>query len=161
MKKKFTLLIFFVVALHTQLSQAQQGTVSAGGDATGSGGSASYSTGLVTYTTLTGTGGIATGGIQQPYEIYVLGTDDFESIRLSVMVYPNPTASRINLSFESLPDANTRFELFDLNGKLLQEQKVTLTETQIDMAHLPSTMYFLKVYAGNKTVKNFKILKRD
>lgn len=161
MKKKFTLLIFLVVTLHTQLLQAQEGTVAAGGDSTGIGGSASNSTGLVAYTTITGIGGTASRGLQQPYEIYVLGTDDFESIRLSVKVYPNPTVSTINLSFDFFEPGDIRFELYNLNGKLLKEQKVTLKETPIAMDNLPSTMYLLKVYSGGRTLKSFKILKRD
>jgi len=161
MKKKFTLLIFFIATLHATLLQAQQGTVAAGGESVGNGGSASYSTGLLAYTAITGSGGEAYQGVQQPYEIYVLGTDEFESIRLSVKVYPNPTVSTVNLSFDSLEHGSLRFALFDLNGKLLKEQKVTSRETSIAMDHLPSTMYLLKVYSGHRTLKNFKILKRD
>lgn len=161
MKKKFTLLIFLVAGLQATVSYAQQGTTASGGEASGSGGTASYSTGLVSYTTITGSGGTATQGIQQPYEIFVLGTDEFETINLSVIAYPNPTASLLNLSFESLDVPNPKFELYDLNGKLLQEQKITMRETPIMMEHLPVAMYILKVYSGNTELKNFKILKRE
>ncbi|WP_026705537.1 T9SS type A sorting domain-containing protein [Flavobacterium soli] len=161
MKKKFTLLIFFIATLQAQSLHAQQGTVAAGGESTGSGGSASNSIGVPVYTAISGSGGEATQGIQQPYEIYVLGTDEFESIRLSVRVYPNPTVSTAYLSFDSLELENIRFELYDLNGKLLKGQKVTSRETPIAMDRMPSTMYLLKVYSGNRTLKSFKILKRD
>lgn len=160
MKKKFTLLIL-LAGFNVQVLLAQQGTTSSGGDATGSGGTAAYTTGIVAYTTITGAGGTATQGIQQPYEIFVLGDDNFEAITLSVIVYPNPTVSTINLRFESLSVSDPRFELYDLNGRLLQEQKITLIETSIVMGHLPAAAYILKVYAGNTELKKFKILKRD
>lgn len=160
MKKKFTLLIL-LAGFNTPVLLAQQGTTSSGGDASGSGGTASYSTGLVAYTTITGTGGTATQGIQQPYEIFVLGKDDFKAITLSLIVYPNPTVSTINLRFESLNVSDPKFELYDLNGRLLQKQKITLLETPIAMGHLPDAAYILKVYAGITELKKFKILKRD
>lgn len=159
MKKKFTLLIL-LAGFSTPVLMAQQGTTSSGGDASGSGGTASYSTGIVAYTTITGAGGTATQGIQQPYEIFVLGKDNFEKITLSVIVYPNPTVSTINLRLESLNVADPRFELYDLNGKLLKEQKITVVETPIAMAYLPAATYILKVYTGSKELKTFKILKR-
>jgi len=161
MKKKFTLLILLIAGLQATVMQAQQGTTASGGDASGSGGTASYSAGLVAYTTITGSGGTATQGIQQPYEIFVLGTDDFETIRLSIIAYPNPTASVLNLSFSALDLPDPRLELYDLNGKLLRKQDITLKETPIMMEDFPVAMYILKVYSGSREVKNFKILKRE
>lgn len=161
MKKKFTLLIFLLAGLQASVVHAQQGTAASGGDASGSGGTASYTAGLIAYTTITGNGGTATQGIQQPYEIFVLGTDDFEAIRLTVIAYPNPTASVLNLSFSALDLPAPRFELYDLNGKLLRKQDITLTETPIMMEELPVAMYILKVYSAGREVKNFKILKRE
>lgn len=161
MKKKFTLLILVVAGLTDFSVQAQQGTASSGGDASGSGGSASYSTGLLSYTTISGSLGSATQGIQQPYEIFVLGRNDFETIKLAVKVYPNPTVSSIHLSFDSPDLTQTKFELYDLNGKLLRERKITFKETPIEMGHLPAAIYILKVYNGSTELKSFKILKRD
>lgn len=159
MKKKFTLLIL-LAGFNVPVLLAQQGTTSSGGDISGSGGSASYSTGQVAYTTLTGSTGSATQGIQQPYEFFVLGEDHFEAITLSVTVYPNPAVSEIHLRLGSLDVSDPRFELYDLNGRLLLQQKITLMETPIAMASLPTASYLLKVYAGNAELKNFKIIKR-
>lgn len=159
MKKKFTLLIL-LAGLSVPDLLAQQGTTASGGDISGSGGSASYSTGVVAYTTLNGATGSATQGIQQPYEFFVLGTDHFEAITLSVAVYPNPTVSEIYLRLGSVNVSNPRFELYDLNGRLLLQQKITLMETPIAMASLPAASYILKVYAGNAELKTFKIIKR-
>lgn len=160
MKKKFTLLIL-LTGCCISVASAQQGSVASGGDASGSGGTASHSTGLIAYTTLTGSGGTATQGIQQPYEIFVLGNDNFEAISLSVLVYPNPTVSSINLKFDSFTASDSKFELYDLNGRLLQKQKITQVETPIAMDHLPTATYILKVYNGGTELKSFKILKKE
>lgn len=159
MRKKITFLIL-LTGFPISILLAQQGTVSSGGVASGNGGTACNSTGLVAYATLSGTGGTVTQGIQQPYEIFVLGNDDFESVKLAVLVYPNPTVSTINLRFDSFSVSDARFELYDLNGRLLQQQKITLPETPIPMAHLPAAIYILKVYTGTTELKSFKILKR-
>ena len=160
MKKEFTLLIL-LAGFNVPVLLAQQGTTASGGDISGSGGSASYSTGLITYTTISGTSGSATQGIQQPYEIFVLGKDNFEAITLSVTVYPNPAVSTIHLRLGSLDVTNPRVELYDLNGRLLHQQKITLLETPIAMESLPVATYILKVYAGSAELKTFKILKRQ
>lgn len=159
MRKKITFLIL-LTGFPISIVLAQQGTVSSGGVASGSGGTASYSTGLVAYTTLSGTTGTVTQGVQQPYEIFVLGNDDFDPITLTVLVYPNPTVSIVNLRFDSFNDSEAKFELYDLNGRLLQQEKITQTETPIAMAHLPAATYILKVYTGTRELKSFKILKR-
>ncbi len=53
--------------------QAQTSVNATGGNASGSGGSASYSVGQVVYTTHTGTNGSVAQGVQQPFEISVVG----------------------------------------------------------------------------------------
>jgi hypothetical protein len=57
-----------------------------------------------------------------------------------------------------------------MNGKLLQNKKLTGTETQIDMSNYVPATYFVRVYAvgrndrtgviaESKTIKEFKIIK--
>lgn len=70
MKKIIALIIFGCSMLSIQ---AQQTTVSAGGDASGIGGTFSYSIGQVVYTYNYGTDVIVAQGVQQPFEISILG----------------------------------------------------------------------------------------
>lgn len=157
--KKFTCLILLIAAFAAPDLAAQQAVTSSGGEASGSGGSASYSTGQVSYTTITGTGGTATQGVQQPYEIFVLGNDDFKSISLNITAFPNPTISTLTLriEFTSMPDL--RYQLFDLNGRLLRDESVKDMETLISMETLEDAVYILKVYSGRFELKTFKIIK--
>jgi len=151
--------LFIFVVLMSFSSIAQQATVSSGGNATGIGGSVSYSVGQVAYTTQTGSTGSITQGVQQAFEIYTLGVNDFPEIKLSMSVYPNPTISTITLKVEDLSLNDLNIELFDIHGKKIQTEKIQNTNTIIELENLPSSIYFLKVESGNKTIKTFKIIK--
>ena len=140
--------------------QAQTSVNATGGDASGSGGSASYSVGQVVYTTNTGTNGTVAQGVQQPYEISVVtGIEQAKGINLSVSAYPNPTTDYLTLSIGEFDISNLSYQLYDMNGKLLQNAKITGNQTSIVMSNLVPANYFVKVIQGNKEVKTFKIIK--
>lgn len=157
--RKPTRLIVLAASFASPCMWAQQAVTSSGGEMSGSGGSASYSTGQVAYATITGAGGTVTQGVQQPYEIFVLGNDDFQSVSMSATVYPNPAVSNVILRIALGNFENLRYELFDLNGRLLYSDKVIGTETRIPMDIYPEATYVLKAISGNKELKTFKIIK--
>jgi len=139
---------------------AQESINATGGNASGSGGSASYSVGQVVYTTHTGTSGSVEQGVQQPFEISVVtGIEEAKGINLSVTAYPNPTTDYLQLKVESEKLKDLSFQLYDMNGKLLQSEKITGNQTSIAMSSLVPATYFVKVIQGNKEVKTFKIIK--
>ena len=140
--------------------QAQTSVNATGGDASGSGGSVSYSVGQVVYTTHTGTSGSVAEGVQQPYEISVVtGLEEAKGINLSVSAYPNPTTDYLTLEVKDVELLNLHFQMYDMNGKLLQNEKITGNQTSIVMSNLVPATYFVKVIQGNKEVKTFKIIK--
>ncbi|MFV0268806.1 MAG: T9SS type A sorting domain-containing protein [Draconibacterium sp.] len=139
---------------------AQTSVNATGGDALGSGGSASYSVGQVVYTTHTGTSGSVAQGVQQPYEISVVtAIEEAKGIRLSVSAYPNPTTDYLQLKVESERLKDLSFQLYNMNGKLLQSEKLTGNQTQINMSNYVPSTYFVRVISGNKSIKEFKIIK--
>jgi hypothetical protein len=140
-------------------SIAQQATTSSGGNGIGVGGSTNYSIGQVAYMTQTGSTGSISQGVQQAYEIFTLGVNNFPEIKLSMSVYPNPTISNITLKVEDLSLNDLKIELFDTNGRQIQSRKVQSTNIFIDLENLPSSTYILKVESENKTIKTFKIIK--
>lgn len=158
--KKLKLSAVLLLGLGLTGLQAQESVNTTGGDASGSGGSASYSVGQVVYTTNTGTNGSVAQGVQQPYEISVVtGFEEAKGINLSVTAYPNPTTDYLTLSISEFEISNLSYQLYDMTGKLLQNKKLTGTETQIDMRNLVPTTYFVRVIAEHKSVKEFKIIK--
>ena len=140
--------------------QAQTSVNATGGDALGSGGSASYSVGQVVYTTNTGTNGSVAQGVQQAFEISVVtGIEEAKGINLSVSAYPNPTTDYLTLEVKDVELLNLHFQMYDMNGKLLQNEKITGNQTSIVMSNLVPATYFVKVIQGNKEFKTFKIIK--
>ena len=140
--------------------QAQTSVNATGGNASGIGGSASYSVGQLAYTTNTGTNGSVSEGVQQPFEISVVtGLEEAKGINLSVSAYPNPTTDYLTLEVKDFELSTLYFQLYDMNGKLLQSEKITGNQTSIVMSNLVPATYFVKVTQGNKEVKTFKIIK--
>ncbi|MBZ0241866.1 MAG: T9SS type A sorting domain-containing protein [Bacteroidales bacterium] len=140
--------------------QAQENMNATGGNAAGSGGSASYSVGQVVYTTNTGTTGSVAQGVQQAFEISVVGIEEANGIQLSVAAYPNPSTDYLTLEVKDFEPSTLSFQLFDMQGKLLQSQQLTNSQTRIVMSELVPAIYFVKVIEGDREVKTFKIVKR-
>lgn len=155
MKKIITLIIFGCSIISIQ---AQQTTVSAGGDASGIGGTFSYSIGQVVYTYNYGTDVIVAQGVQQPFEISILGLDNYH-INLVMQTYPNPTKDYLVLNVHALDLSNMIFQLYDVNGRLIETRTMFSPIETICMMNLPSTVYLLKVINNNKEVKSFKVIK--
>jgi opacity protein-like surface antigen len=158
--KKLKLCAILLLGLGLTELQAQQNVNAAGGEASGSGGSVSYSVGQVVYTTNTGTSGTVAQGVQQPYEISVVtGIEEAKGINLSVTVYPNPTTDHLTLNIGEFDLSNLSYQLYDINGNLLQTRKITGYQTSISMSNLVPSTYFVRVIIGSQSVKEFKIIK--
>ena len=137
--------------------QAQENTVVAGGNASGTGGTASYSVGQVVYTTNANTTGSVSQGLQQAYEIYALGVSEI-AMDISLTVYPNPTTDKLNLKVDNAE--GLRYELYDLQGRLIEGGNVSTTTTTINTGSLPSATYLVKVITAKNLVKTFKVIKK-
>jgi len=142
------------------MAQAQQATTATGGNASGSGGTVAYSIGQIVYTTNTGTTGSLAQGVQQAYEISVVtGIKNETKTSISLVVFPNPTISFLNLQIADLKTEQLTYQLTDAIGKLTIENKITESSTQINMNAQAEGIYFLNIMQNNQTVKIFKIIK--
>jgi len=162
-KKLLTTVMLLGLGWLTSL-HAQEATTTAGGEASsGGGGTVSYTVGQVVYTTNTGTNGSVAQGVQQPFEISVVtGIEEAKGITLQCSAYPNPTTDFLTLKVDastSLSIQSMEYQLFDINGKLLENKKVEDDETSIVMSNLVPATYFLKIIQNNKEIKTFKIIK--
>ena len=161
MKTKLILLTLFGFGL---LSVRAQSTIStAGGNATSSGGTVSYTVGQVAYSTQTSTSGTITQGVQQPFEIFVAtALEQAKDISLQLQVFPNPVNDYLKLSVvptATISIQSLSYQLYDVNGKLVQNNNVESNETNIMMSGFTSGTYLLKVNQGNTSFKTFKIIK--
>lgn len=156
---KNKILFFCLLALGVMESKAQEASTAAGGDASGSGGSVAYSVGQVVYTYESGSSGSVSQGVQQPYELFTVGVSNHDEISLSMSVYPNPSVSAINLNVGQYDLKDLAVQLFDVQGKLLYAQKISVSETSIKMEDYTAGNYFLKITGNNEELKTFKIIK--
>jgi hypothetical protein len=154
-------LVVFCLFGFVSTIQAQNIIPASGGNASGDGGTASYSVGQVVYTTNTSvTYGSVAQGVQQPFEISVItAIEQAEYITIVCSAYPNPASDFLSLKVENSDKESLSYKLFDANGKLLENKKVTGIETTISMANLFPSIYFLKVIDKQKEIKTFKIVK--
>ena len=160
MKKFNVAFVTFFVFVFGPVIRAQNAIPTSGGNATGSGGSVSYTVGQVVYTLITGSNGSSAQGVQQPYEISIV-TEIVEAkdISLEIVVYPNPATDFVKLKIKNYQVENLRFQLYDINSSLLQDNKIIGNEINIIMSNLLPATYFLKVTDNNKVIKTFKIIK--
>lgn len=158
-QKKVFALAGLLLSIGLLQLQAQNNSVTAGGDASGSGGSISYSIGQVDYIQATGSGGTAYQGVQQPIEIYVLGNDEFSNIELSAVIFPNPTSNYVTLSINDMYTNELSFTVVDVNGRKIVSEQIRSAQTIVPFEHLQASMYLLSVMNGNSLLKTFKIIK--
>ncbi|WP_299057019.1 T9SS type A sorting domain-containing protein [uncultured Polaribacter sp.] len=150
----FTYLFFFGL-----LIQAQETILTTGGKTSGIDGEINYSIGQIIYSTNTASNAKITQGIQQPYEIYrLLGVEQIP-VNLALDVFPNPTSNFLNLHIEK-DYLNFRYILYDLQGKIIENNILKNNTSKILTEKLLPSIYFLKVLKNNKTLRTFKILKK-
>lgn len=138
---------------------AQTSIVAAGINATGSGGTVNYTVGPIIFKKPNGQP--ATDGLQQPFEILTLSSEDFNTTSIELSFYPNPTATDLHLLLKNSGNEVFYFQLVSLNGRtLVSEQKILIEDTIVNMEAYPKGIYLLQVTSGNKTIKTFKIIKR-
>ena len=158
-QKKNNLFTLAIMGLSFNM-YAQDAVPAGGGDASGSGGSASFTVGQVAYTTNNGPNGSSTQGVQQPYEISVVtAVQTGSGIGLFCSVYPNPVTEYIILKVENYKLEGLSFQLYDVGGKLLLNDKIVSKETGLSMGDYSSASYLLKVMDHQNEVKTFKIIK--
>tara|TARA_R110000751_G_scaffold307580_2_gene429611 strand:- start:2759 stop:3262 length:504 start_codon:yes stop_codon:yes gene_type:complete len=159
-QKKLILCIGFLIGIGLQGLKAQQTIIPAGGDATGSGGSMSLSIGQ-TFVDFQSNGNddSVNQGVQQSIELLSLGLKDDLILVTSAIIFPNPTANKIQLQLQLEDKNKLSYQLYDINGKLLQSEEILEFTTEVQLSQFPNSVYFLKIIRNNNLLKTFKILK--
>jgi hypothetical protein len=141
-------------------SSAQSVLAASGNNAVGTGGSVSYSIGQTVYSTVSGTNGTVSQGVQQPIEISVVtGIQDATAIILEIYVYPNPATDFVKLVIENYEIDDLSYQLSNIDGKLLHMRKIESNETLIPLDNFLSGVYFLRITDAKGDIKVFKIIK--
>ena len=157
MKNIIILSIILIAGTITGLAQSNM--VVSGSTTTGSNGTATYTLGQIEYKTYDGASGTVSQGMQQPFEISTWTGIDLAQIKLIAGVYPNPTFGNVILAVDKYDFTNLKYQLYDINGKIILIGKVKQNKTEIEMSSLPSASYFLKITDNKNILKTFKIIK--
>jgi hypothetical protein len=159
MKKNIFASVFFLGALPFF---AQQATVTAGGEASGTGGTVSFSVGQVDYSNATGTSGDINQGVQQPFEISVINGKTENTIALSASVFPNPALNNsVTLNVTKGASQDLYYCMFNANGTQIKKENITSDKTTINMAGVENGIYIVKVYDLSSELKSFKLIKNQ
>jgi hypothetical protein len=99
------------------------------------------------------------GDFEILYAIYTdntLSTTNSPSTNI-LQVFPNPAQDVLYIHRSSAP-ANATYTVRDVSGKVLMQGLLNSTQSQINVGHLPSGMYLLRVtgLGSHKTVKFIK-----
>jgi len=82
-----------------------------------------------------------------------------ESLRLEI--YPNPSSDNINLGLESELKENLKLEVYNISGQLVIEKRLPAFEKEhrINIQHLQSGVYLVKLVSDSQVVYSSKIVK--
>lgn len=87
------------------------------------------------------------------------GTTDYSMIKIvqfeardnaNIILYPNPTNGNINLNFNGQEVTNFNIEIIDMLGRSILKQTLENSTQTIDVQHLASGKYILRVAYNNK-----------
>jgi hypothetical protein len=81
----------------------------------------------------------------------VTGTTDY------IKIYPNPFVDVVTL--DNNEQTVSKVAVCDLSSKLIREVKISTATTDINLAEMPSGIYFMHVYEGDKLVTMHKLIK--
>ena len=153
MKKVSFWLCFFIITF----TNAQNTITTTGSDFSGDNISISYTIGQLKVNTIDNVNSTPLildflQGVQYGFDVY--DCRDYNSISFSI--YPNPTSSFVNISFEKLEDPIT-LRVFDIRGRLINENIFSEKITQFDMSNYSNGIYFLSFYNFCGLFRSFKI----
>ncbi len=151
------LITFFMISVSA--INAQNTISTSGGELTGTEGTVSYTIGQSFYKNNTGTNGSVIEGVQQPYEISVVSTEDEKKSNQEIKVFPNPTLDIITIKIINDFKTGMKYNLYDDNGKILISKVINTKEIKIKMGSYSYGTYFLKLLDKTKEIKTFKIIK--
>lgn len=154
---KFIIVTAFM-ALIPRFANAQQVISSSGSVLKNSSGSLSFTLGELVIDTKNAGATAITQGFHQT-KLTITAINVLREKNYSISAFPNPTNDFVNLKIEKGDIHDIEIVLFDLQGKVLSNQKIESTNTEVPFSGYNSGKYFLKVIQKGKEIQTFKIIK--
>jgi len=84
----------------------------------------------------------------------ILSTDDVLGSISNLSLYPNPSNGEFNLNFDTDGSNKVKLQLFDVAGRMVQEQDYTTTgarfSERVAFRRVAKGLYLLKIVNGSK-----------
>lgn len=87
---------------------------------------------------------------------FIMDVPKMQNLTFIENLYPNPCRGRFTLTLNQL--GNFTFQLFNQNGVLLKEEKLTSDSYSDDLYDYPNGLYVIRIYDDNKNFETRKII---
>ena len=155
MKYSIIIPIFFLAGV---MVSAQEVVSSNGDSKSAAGYEVSWTVGEAVIATMIGSTNTLTQGFQQT-RLTVTAVTDLLYPGLEIKVFPNPTQEFITIRFSEYIE-DTRYSLYDLRGKLIENKLINAADTEIDLKKYASGQYILKLTnKSRQAIQTFQIIK--
>ncbi len=136
-----------------------QEVVSSNGDSQSAAGyEVSWTVGEAVIETMIGGTNTLTQGFHQT-RLTVTAVTDLLYPGLEIKVFPNPTQEFITIRFSEYIE-DTRYSLYDLRGKLIENKLINSADTEIDLKKYASGQYILKLTnKSRQPIQTFQVIK--
>jgi predicted Fe-Mo cluster-binding NifX family protein len=129
---------------------------SAGNTATSGNTQLTWTIGEPIVNTATSTNNVLTQGFNQGV-LLITAIEDLNN--LDVTIQPNPTSDFAIINLDDKNLNNVQYTLTDINGKVIQQNKIENKQTSISFQELANATYFIQVITNNQKAKTFKVIK--
>ncbi len=100
---------------------------------------------------------VSENGCADTSDCFVMANLEVDNLeKLSLKVFPNPTNGNVNI--ESSVEI-IRYQIFDLNGKLLKDQEMNAKELTIDLSRVECGVYVLKCLTNSNYESTYRLMK--
>jgi hypothetical protein len=148
--------VLMLFSLFTTISVAAQEVVATQGDSySNASGNIDFTIGEVIINTGTDGANYLTQGFHQT-NLNVLGVEAHTS-NYEAIIFPNPTEDVLNIRTSKFEDVT--YTLYDVQGKLLIQNKLFAEQTPIQLAHLAAGSYSLVLNNSIQKLKTFRLIK--
>ena len=158
---KRQILFFMLLFLSGGALSAQLQVIATAGDVNeNDNGSISWTLGETVVGTLETSDGIVTQGFQQSNLEVTTTVEEPEDLDIQTTAYPNPVQNQLTVEVQNQENLELHYQLFDLNGKLLQEEPVEASRFTLSLGEYPAGQYILQIRSDQELIKSFNIVKR-
>jgi len=159
MRKLKKLLIAFCVFGFGTALQAQE-VVATGGDYnSNTSGSISYTIGELAISSYASGDLVLLEGFQ-PGGISLINAIDLSKVDFAITAFPNPVVAELKLQIKDTQGKGLKYQVFDINGKLLKQNFIEADETTISFSEMEKASYIVKLSSATADIKSFTIIKK-